>query len=228
MREYTPQKYIELVTNSSIDYLRDFMNDEKDFLLKICGGKELVDLGAGYGRIIPFVIPLIDFYYGIDINDSMFLELKNRTNSYNNAKAIKGDFTKLQNIISSEKINTDNSIFVLLQNTLGTIEGSLLNLLEELKALFLNEQVDLIISLFKSEKLEESGIMMFKSLADMVGEPDIDKCDFTEGIFRTKSGYEAKWWSEEEIENIFSYLGASVISSSEKEIYAIYHLRKKP
>lgn len=228
MRNYTPQQYIELVSKSNLPFLQNYMESEINFLTNICKDerKDLIDLGAGYGRILPSIITHVNFYYGIEINDAMFNELKKRTVKYTNSTAIKGDFTELRNILKNRNVKIGNTRFVLLQNTLGVIEGNLSDLLTELKYT-LSGYSELIISIFKSEKLINYGLEMFTSLLSMVGEPDIEYCDFSKGLFRSKTGYEAKWWSEEEIRNIIKYLNVSIVSKVETEIYAIYQLKPK-
>jgi len=225
MRNYDPKKYIKLVENSDFPLLRKFMKDELDFLKRQIEHKNtIIDLGSGYGRIIPFVKQICDKYWGVEINKLMYNELERRALKSSNIEAINGDITNLRKIISANNVPKDDSLYLLLQNTIGTIEGDRYSLLKELRILLEFKSSELVISFFKSSYLKTIGLEMFKSISDMVGEPDLSKCDFDNGVFVSKTGYETKWWSKKDINEIINLLKAKVISFKETNEYIILQL----
>jgi len=228
MRNYDPKKYIKLVENSDFPLLRKFMKDELDFLNRQIEHKNsIIDLGSGYGRIIPYVKEICNEYWGVEINKLMYNELERRALKTSNIKTINGDITNLGEIISTNNVPKDDSLYLLLQNTIGTIEGDRYSLLKELRILLKYKSAELVISFFKSSYLKTIGLEMFKSISDMVGEPDFSKCDFENGLFVSNTDYVAKWWSDEEIFEIIDLLNAKVVSYKEDDEYIIFRLKRK-
>lgn len=225
MRDYHPETYIELVENSQNPFLLNFMNDEMEFLgTQMDGWDNIIDLGAGYGRILPIIKNTNRHYFGIEINPNMFAELESRCNQVEHAIAINGDITELDLSLNLNDLLLSNNLFMLLQNTIGTIEGSVDGLLAHLKNLLHGSNSNLIISFFKKEALGTEGIKMFSNLEEMVGEPDLLRSNFAKGQFISKTGYEAKWWSKPEIDHILNFLEAKIIATRETENFIIYNL----
>lgn len=225
MRNYCPSKYIELVENSEVPMLMRFMNQELEFLKKVVGNKNkaIIDLGAGYGRIIPFINDSLS-YYGIEINPEMFDVLQKRAKSRKNIFVGNGDITKLTEFINEYQLPKNNVIFTLLQNTVGTIEGDLTSLVYEIKNVLREPSNELIISFFRVGALRKDGINMFKSLSSMVGEPDFSKTNFKSGLFVSNTGYEAKWWSDVEINQFIDNFNPKIVSVVKRNEYFICHL----
>lgn len=227
MRKYNPEKYIKLVENTNNPLLKQFMEDEKQFVLNIndLQSKTIIDLGAGHGRAINFIKNNFFSYYGIEINEEMYSYLKSNESQYSGVKTINGDITCLRKILEEYEINFDNVLFLLLQNTIGTIEGETQHLLNELRHIMSNNNSELVISFFKSNKLPTLGFEMFCELEEMVGIADKQLCDFSNGIFRSQLGYEAKWWNSIEIKSVLNQIGVKTFSKIDREAYCIYHLK---
>jgi len=226
MRNYDPDLYIDLIENSNSQLLINFMEDEKKIIsgIKNRSRKNVIDLGAGYGRALSFLKNNYSYYYGIEINESMYNYLNKETQKYKNTQAIHADFSDLNDIITKNKINPNNTVFLLIQNTIGTIEGHHLNILDELKNILCNNSSELIISFFKSTKLSSLGLEMFSGIEAMVGRFDYKSSDLKNGIFKTNTGYEAKWWSNHEINNIIQSFGLNNCKKIYREAYCIFHL----
>ncbi len=206
---YTAERYRALVEKTKNRMLRRYMRAEARFLAKAGGkGKVFIDLGAGYGRLEKLLSRNAKQVIAIDINEDELSELRNRAARLGNVLVIKGDVTKLS---AALKEIPDDAIFLIAQNTLGTIKGGHMKVLRELKKVS-KGQHGIILSLFRQPALEEQGIGMYTSLKTMVGKPDFSKTDFKKGVFVTKNGYKSKWWTDKEIKQIKAYFGGCVVS----------------
>lgn len=153
--------------------------------------KTFIDLGAGYGRILSFVSPIVKNVISIEINPDMYDELETRSRDYSNTKTILGDVTNLSKII--EKENIHRPVLLLLQNTLGTIEGDWKKLLKEMKKVVKKYQGEVLLSLYRQQALENWGIMTYWHGVEMNDKPDMKKTDLKNGFFVSKTGYTSKW-----------------------------------
>jgi len=90
VREYTPTKYKNLVEKTHDPILGQYMQAELDFISKIenLGEKTLIDLGAGYGRVIPFLAPKAKKIIAIEINPDMVAALREVGQSFSNTVVI--------------------------------------------------------------------------------------------------------------------------------------------
>lgn len=224
MRKYTAEQYIKLVENIDDDILQSHMKAEIDVISKVKDSKNktFIDLGAGYGRILPDLAKISRNVISIDINSEMLRELKKRTEIYENASVIEGDIQELSKLL--EKADVQNPVLLLIQNTLGTIEGNYKKVLSEMRIVAKKYKGEVIISLFRQESLKNWGIRMYSKIQEMVGEPDLLKTDFNKGIFISKTGYEAKWWNSTEIENLKDYFGGEVVNEVLTPHFAIIHI----
>jgi len=224
MRKYTAERYIELVENIKDDILQSHMKAEIDVISKVKDSKNktFIDLGAGHGRILPDLAKISRNIISIDINPDMLRELKKRTEMYDNASVIEGDIQELSNLL--EKADVQNPVLLLIQNTLGTIEGDYKKVLSEMKAITKKYKSEIIISLFRQESLKDWGIKMYSKIQEMVGEPDLLKTNFKKGVFISKTGYEAKWWNSAEIERIKNYFDGEVVNEISTPHFCIIHI----
>jgi len=224
MRKYTAEQYIKLVENIDDDILQSHMKAEIDVISKVKDSKNktFIDLGAGYGRILPDLAKISRNVISIDINSEMLRELKKRTEIYENASVIEGDIQELSKLL--ERADVQNPVLLLTQNTLGTIEGDYKMVLSEMRIIAKKYKGEIIISLFRQESLKNWGIRMYSKIQEMVGEPDLLKTDFNKGIFISKTGYEAKWWNSTEIENLKDYFGGEVVNEVLTPHFAIIHI----
>lgn len=224
MRKYTAEKYIELVESIDDDILQSHMKAEIKFISQIKGSKSktFIDLGAGHGRILPDLAKIARNVISIEINPNMLEELRKRTKEHENATIIMGDIQELQKLL--EKADVKNPILLLIQNTLGTIEGDYKKVLSEMKAVANKYKGEIILSFFRQEALESWGIKMYSKIAEMTGEPDLEKTDFEKGLFVSKTGYTSKWWNSAEIEEIKKYFGGEVVNEEQTLRFWITHI----
>jgi len=155
MRKYTAEKYIELVENIDDDILQSHMKAEIKVISKVKDSKNktFIDLGAGHGRVLPDLAKIARNVISIEINPDMLEELKKRTEMHKNATLIKGDIQELSKLL--EKADIKNPVLLLLQNTLGTIEGDYKKVLSEIKIVAQKYRGEIIISLFRQESLKD-------------------------------------------------------------------------
>ena len=210
MRQYTAEKYIELVENIDDETLQAHMRSETEVISKVENSKNktFIDLGAGHGRIFPHLVKIARNVISIELNLDMLAELKRRSLGYKNAIVIKGDIQNLSDLLT--KTNIKNPVLLLLQNTLGTIEGDYKKVLSEMKSVAEKYQGEIIISLFRQESLRNWGLKLYSKVKGIVGDPDLQKTDFNKGIFVSKTGYMAKWWNSDEIKQIKDFFGGKI------------------
>lgn len=222
---YHPKKYLELVERLQDPILDKYMKQEFDFIIQKLKSKpyHVYELGAGYGRVIPRIIKHSLSFTGIEIDENMFNELTINHKHIENTTAIKGDITKLSEHVS---INAEsNNLFLLCQNTLGVIEGDYNDLINELNNLKSIGSVEVVLSIFNGDALPTHGLSLYKKLTPMVGKFDQLKSQLDKGLFVSETGYESKWWSESEINEIIETLRASVLAKHTTEVFSLIHLK---
>lgn len=224
MRKYTAEKYIKLVENIDDPILQYLMKAEIDIISKVKDSKNktFIDLGAGHGRILPDLVRIARNVISIELNPDMLGELKKRTEMYENASIIEGDIQELSKLL--ERADVQSPVLLLIQNTLGTIEGDYKKVLSEMKSVAQKYKGEIIISLFRQESLKDWGIKMYSKIQEMVGEPDLEKTDFEKGIFVSKTGYTSKWWNSAEIEEIKNYFGGKMVNKIQTPYFSIIHI----
>jgi SAM-dependent methyltransferase len=199
MRSYSAEKYKELVADIEDETLQRFMSDEQKFVAGIEDAKSrtFIDLGAGYGRVEPFLSRIAKNVIAIEINPNMYSGLERTVAGLENVDTIRGDFSKLSDILHPE---LEHPVFLLLQNTLGTLEDTTLTRVLEVVA---NEARksggDLVMSLFRQPGLRRWGLDMYAKITNMVGKVDMDKTNLEMGYFVTDKGYISKWWTDKEM-----------------------------
>ncbi len=224
MRKYTAEKYLKLVEGMDDPIFQDYMQAELGVILKIenADSKSFIDLGAGYGRLLPHLAKIARNVISIEINPEMLGELRKRTERHKNAVAIEGDIQRLSKIL--EGCDMQKPVLILTQNTLGTIEGDYKKVLSEMRTVAKKHRGEIIIVFQRQESLREWGIEMYSKIKEMVGEPDLEKTDFEKGIFVSKTGYTSKWWSSTEIKKIKEYFGGKIINEKLTRYFAVIHI----
>jgi len=216
MRNYTAESYKELVADIDDETLQRFMSDEQVFIAGVesAKGRTFIDLGAGYGRVIPFLSSIARDVIAIEINPEMHRGLEQNASELPNVRAIQGDFLKLGEILPND---IERPVFLILQNSLGTIEGGDGH---QVIDVVVNEAAkrngDLILALLRQPALRSWGLGMYGKLQPMVGNVDKEKSDFNRGIMVTDTGYTSKWWTDQDITN-FKKLGKVVRESTADE-----------
>ena len=88
---WSPDKYIKLVEKSSDPVLQYYMKAEMDYITtKIENPKEktFIDVGAGYGRVIPPLSEIAKQVITVELDKKMLTELKHRGEQYPNVLVI--------------------------------------------------------------------------------------------------------------------------------------------
>jgi SAM-dependent methyltransferase len=223
---YTAAKYIDIVEKTKNKMWQRYMQAERNAITKDIedpGAKTFIDLGAGYGRVLPYVAPIARNVISIELNPDMFAELQKRSKKYQNSVAVLGDLNNLQELLSLQDVV--KPVFLLMQNSLGTLSFiSPSKLLKKTGSIAKEYKGEFVISLFRQEALKDAEVDIYGSAKDIVGEPDLEKTDFKKGVFVSKTGYKSKWWSRSEIEEIKIALGGLVINEHIGKEYHIVHL----
>lgn len=226
MRNYTYGKYSELVENSKLPELQAFMKDEFNLLSKVkdSKAKTFIDLGAGYGRVIPFLCEVSKNVVAIEINPEMMKELARRVNDNINSVAFEGNILATENLLEGREIS--NPVMCLLQNTLGTLESAhYKEVIAVMKKIAIKYDGEVVLSLFCQEGLRKFGMQLYSSTAEMTGEPDVQKTNFENGLMITKTGYTSKWWTPEEREEIKRFFGGKIVNEVLTENYNIFDIK---
>lgn len=128
----------------------------------------------------------------------MFTGLEEVAGHFSNVTAIKGDMLQLDTLLEGKYL--ERPIFLILQNSLGTIEGAYEQALQVAADEARRRNGELVLSLLRAGVLQSQGLDMYASLRDMVGEVDMERTDLEKGLFVSTTGYTSKWWTDEEIE----------------------------
>ena len=224
MRNFKPRLYKDLFDEWDDPVIQAHMADECKLidLIKNKAGKAFIDLGAGHGRILPKIASLGKNVISIEINPEMFEILKVKSSRFKNSTAVLGDMTKLESIL--RKLSISKPVLLLLQNTLGTIEGDYSRVLSQIAKIARQYHGEVVISLYRQQALKDWGLMSYYHGQEMNGEPDLTKTYFAKGIFISKTGYTSKWWTDKEIEKIKTLLQGRLSEEIVTDTYWIFHL----
>ena len=208
MREWNPEEYKRLVEKTKDPHLREIMRREKSHIKECVSGlkyRTVIEAGAGTGRLLSFLSRRAYEVVAVEINDKMVKELRKRAKPYTNVTVIHGDVIELDKLLDKHRIEPRMPVVLSLLNTLGTAEGDPYEMINGMKRVSKKEG-EMIITLFCKYSLKDWGLKMYGKLENLVGKSDIPRCDFKNGIFKTKDSYSSKWWSIEEIADIFRRL----------------------
>jgi len=208
MREWKPEVYKQLVERTKDPHLREIMKREKLHIREWVSdikSRTFIDAGAGIGRLLPFLSRLAYDVVAVEINPRVIEELRKRAKPYKNVTVIHGDVVELDKLLDRNGIEPRMPVVLSMLNTLGTAEGNPYEMINGMKRVAKKEG-EMIITLFCKYSLQDWGVKMYDGLKSLVGEHDSEKSDFKKGIFKTKDSYSSKWWSIEEIADIFTRL----------------------
>ncbi|KKP69358.1 MAG: hypothetical protein UR67_C0007G0063 [candidate division CPR3 bacterium GW2011_GWF2_35_18] len=227
MRNFNAKQYYKLFEDWDDPVIKSHEKDEFKLIreIKNLEKKTIIDLGAGYGRILKTVSPLVKQIVGIDVNPEMFKELEKRANVYPNVTVLKEDVTYLSKLLKARNIVVHKPLLLCLQNTLGTIEGDWQKVLQGMKKVGKKYQGEIILSLYRQQALRDWGLMTYYHGSTMNGEPDLSKCNFDKGWFESKTGYTSKWWTDEEIKKLQELLGGENLQEIKTAQYYIIYLK---
>jgi SAM-dependent methyltransferase len=224
IEKFNPNQYIQLIERTEIASLQNYILEEKEFISKCLrnGNRDLIDLGSGYGRLADLLINIGRQKVFIELNKLMYEALASKCSIDKNTRTILGDITTTDRF---EFSNVENPVFLLCQNTLGVIEGQWIDVLNSVKETLKNDKREIIISFLKQAALKTEGIKIYGSLSSMLGFPNYKKTNFELGIYHANDDYQAKWWSDIEIEEIKRILSAVELDRVDGEIFTIIHLK---
>jgi ubiquinone/menaquinone biosynthesis C-methylase UbiE len=223
--DWNTNKYINLVEKTSNPFLQGYMRAELEYITnKIENSKDktFIDVGAGYGRVIPELSIIAKNILAVELDKQMLAELKKRAPQYQNVSVVECDAQELSKNLKD--FNIDKPVVLCLQNSLGTPHGDPYKIISEMVKVA-QKNGELIISLFTQEALKDYGIPIYNSVFELVGEPDLEKTDFINGNFISKTGYRSHWWRPEEREQIFKILGGSLVAEVEGDCFYILHIK---
>ncbi len=230
---WSPDKYIRLVENTANSTLAEFQRRETEFItrnIKSPQDKTYIDVGAGYGRVLPHLSPIAKKVIAIELDEDMHSELERRGAEYRSrgvqVEIIRGDANELMDLLGEKDIS--RPVLLVLQNSLGTWIGDYHKALEQMRKLAENLKGEIVISLLNQEKLKELGAPMYEGLQEMVGELDEDASDFDGGFFRSKvdnqgNRYQSHWWRPEEREAIRNFMGGRLVAEVHNRAFTIFH-----
>ncbi|MDD5569082.1 MAG: rRNA adenine N-6-methyltransferase family protein [Candidatus Pacebacteria bacterium] len=222
--DWKVDEYIK-TENTSNPFLQEYTKVELDYITnKIENSKEktFIDVGAGYGRVIPKLSKIAKKVLAVEIDKQMLYKLKEKALQYQNVSVIEGDAQGLSS--SLKDFNTDKPVVLCLQNSLGTPYGDSYRIISEMVKLARNNG-ELIISLFTQEGLKDCGISIYDSISGLTGKPDLEKTDFVNGNFVSKTGYKSHWWKPEEREKILKMVGGFLVAEIKGKCFYILHVK---
>lgn len=184
--------------------------------------KTFIDVGAGYGRLIPHLAPIAKQVIGVELDENMAKMLCERTQQYSNVKAITGDANELSSLLKDTEAS--NPIIILAQNSLGTWKGDRNKILDEMRKVAEQRGGEIVISLLRQEALQDWGLSFYATLEGLAGKYNPGESDLGKGIFRTDRGYESHWFSKEEIEVMKQRLGGTVVNEALDYKFHIFHI----
>ncbi len=136
--------------------------------------------------------------------------------------AIQGDANNLSQIL--ERLDIQSPVILSLQNSLGTWEGNAIKAIRQMRKAAEREKGEVIISLLRQEALIKWGIDFYKSLEPLAGGVDLEKCDFENGIFRSKTGYLSRWRAQQKRKEIKTRLAGQKVAEILTSAFWILHV----
>lgn len=185
--------------------MQRFMQDEEYYIGTVpeSDSKTFVDLGAGYGRVVPLLSRIARDVIAVEVNPNMFEGLEEEAAKHDNVTAVQADFLKLPEVLPPE---LKHPVFLILQNSLGTIEGGDgQDALDVVVAEARKCQGELILGLFRQQALEGWGVDALYGTPERtarLGHVDRERSDFENGLFVTDRGYTSKWWTDQDLDRI--------------------------
>ncbi|HEX5796983.1 MAG TPA: hypothetical protein VFX86_01185 [Candidatus Saccharimonadales bacterium] len=219
------ERYIAEVENGTDNGLQDYQQRELEFVLATpdLSERTVIDVGAGYGRVLPKIAPHAQKYIAVERDENELVELRRRAADQNNSMVIEGSGNYLAELVPAHK-----ALLISLQNTLGPWVGNREEAIAQLAEVSQIGKGDVIVSLFCAEALTEWGLPMYASTSGLLGNYDADASDIGKGIFRTDMGYESRWFFETEREDIKSQLGGSVVRQLTDPKFEIFQVSHNP
>lgn len=156
------------VYETNIPRVKDYLDSEIEYVLNsLTGNEEVLELGAGYGRIMKKLAPKCKTITGIDISESNVFLGNEYLKENPNARIAKMDVHNLE-------LDKEYDVILCLQNGLSAMKGDLDTIKDVLK--YLKPGGKAFFSSY-SEKFWDHRVLWFKEQADkgLLGEIDLEK-----------------------------------------------------
>ena len=187
-----------MVYDTNIQRIKQYLSKEIDYVKNILNSNDLVlELGAGYGRVIKEIASSCKFAMGIDISKDNVSFSKKYLDGISNAKILEMD---INNIKFDEKFD----IILCLQNGLSSM-GMNIDIIKKI-ADILSDNGKLIFSTY-SEKFWDTRLKWFQEQADKRLLGEIDMKNTKDGVIVCKDGFKAKTFSYSDLTDIGKSVG---------------------
>lgn len=156
------------VYETNIPRVKQYLDSEIEYVLNsLTGNEEVLELGAGYGRIMKKLAPKCKTITGIDISESNVFLGNEYLKENPNARIVKMDVHNLE-------LDKEYDIILCLQNGLSAMKGNLATIKNILK--YLKPGGKALFSSY-SEKFWDHRVLWFKEQADkgLLGEIDLER-----------------------------------------------------
>ncbi|MEK6837461.1 MAG: class I SAM-dependent methyltransferase [Nanoarchaeota archaeon] len=226
--EWNALNYLTHVEWASKPWFKRYQDTETGYLqtLRDLPLRNVIDAGAGSGRIFREVAPRVKSLVAVDLADNMLDALRAHAKAYSNIIVVKGDYTRLDDVLRKESLlsKTDNPLVVCLQNSLGTTKGSMWKAVSEFRKVAEPRDGDIVVSVFNSEALEEYGLPLYKELEGMVGPVDSERTDTNAGVFASKTGYFSQWFTPQLRAELKEKLDGTVLTEIRAPQFTVIHV----
>jgi len=206
--------------------LQEYQRVELDYIttkIQTPQSKTFIDIGAGYGRVLPQLAGKAKRVVAIELDEEMLRELKRRAEEYANVDVVSGNGNNLTELLKDE--NVQNPVLLSLQNSLGTWKGDYHTALEGMRHVAEAPGGEVIISLLRQEAFQEQAVPMYRTLEELVGEADLERTDAKRGVFRSKTDYKSQWWTAKQRAEIAGILGGQKAGEVLTPNFWILHIR---
>ncbi len=205
------------VYETQISRVKQYLNAEISFIRdNLTGSERILELGAGYGRIMKELTGHCKSIVGIDISNENVLLGKEYLKDSSNSQIITMDVNTLA---FEEKFD----VILCLQNGLSAMKITSSDLIEKILAMV--EHDGKVYFSTYSEKFWEHRLIWFKEQAEkgLLGEVDLDKTK--DGIIICKDGFKASTYTKKDLERIGDLSGYEyqIQEIDESSIFLIIH-----
>lgn len=224
---WDPIIYKKHIEDTAYPLIRKYEEVELDYLLSIPDIAEriVVDMGAGYGRVVPSIAKLARKIIAIEIDVKMLKVLHDKSKIYANVQVVQGDANQLDNLLRGMEIS--NPLVISLQNSLGPWIGGWEAGVKQMRKFAEPKKGDILLSIWRQEASKELGIDFYNHIAELVGEPDLKNTKIESGLFISKTGYKSQWFTKDQRQEIREMLGGSKIQEVEYPAFWILHVSYK-
>lgn len=202
------------VYDTRIERVRNYLDSEIEYVRETLQGTETVlELGAGYGRIIKELAPYTQSITGIDISEDSVAFGKEYFKDITNAEIITMD-------VHNITLNNHYDVVLCLQNGLSSMKLTTNDIKRIME--FVKDGGKVFFSSYR-EKFWDVRLQWFQEQAnkELLGEVDMEKTK--DGVVVCKDGFIATTSSSDDLKNIGETLGYpyEIIKVDESSIFLI-------